>query len=560
MKRKSLRELNVCFTLSLAICALPASIALVEHPSDSKRYNRGSEDLWNDQVDLEQKKSKYQYKKPAKSSAKSLSGIVQEALSQHPSIEAEKEALSATNDVIDQAKAGYMPTVDLRASLGRENIRRNFTTNILNPLASIGEITTTRSDPSITIRQILFDGMGTAARVARARSQQHQAQSNLGVSRDTAIVDASTAAIDVRRLQRLLRISNANIRYHEIMKRKVDEIVQAGAAPISDSFQVEARLQDTHVARTNILSELEVAIAKFIEVVGKEPPNRIRRIRLPKFLITESAETAVRMAIDNNNSIKVARSNVKIAESNNRETASKLVPSLAFELEGERDRNMSGTSGYQNRVSAMFVARHNLYNGGADLARSRETVKRLTEAHARLNLAIRQTERTIRSAWGESTNARKKSAHLTKLIEEKRRIRDTYLKEFVLGKRTLIDVLDAANDVFITEATRTTVDATADINAVILSVGTGQFKQYINNKEADVIQDDDEDNIADSISDLSSEDADTYLTPYNPPPQRSAQIQKVSKVKKAPLKRKSIFEQRKETRQNTPDDNDNDIT
>jgi outer membrane protein, adhesin transport system len=558
MIRKSLKKLSVCFILSLFITGITTSIALPEQSSNSKPYNDKSDDYIDTQNDTKSLKSRTPYKKPQRSSAKSLPGIVQEALTHHPSIVADKEAFSATDDLVDQATAGYMPTVDLRASIGRENIRRNFSTNILNPLDSIGEITTTRSDPSFTIRQILFDGMGTSARVARAQSQRHQAKNTLGVTTDTATVDASSAAIDVRRLQRLLNIVNNNIRFHQKMKEKVDEVVQAGAAPISDSYQVAARLQDTFISRTNIMSDLEVATAKFIEVVGKEPPKRIPRIKLPKFLLTETAEMAVRMAMDNNHAIKVARSNVQIAEATARETAAKLVPSLTFEVEGERDRNMSTTSGYQNRFTAMLVARHNLYNGGADLARSRETVKRLTEAHARYNLAIRQTERTIRAAWGECTNARRKSSHLTKLIHEKRRLRDTYLEEFTVGKRTLIDILDAANDVFITEATRTTVDATADINAVVLSVGTGQFKQYVKSSEREDPEEVDEnDEMSDPIVDMSYSEPDMFLTPYEPyPTQASEPIQKVSTAKKEPIKRKSIFEQREEAREKEPTDDD----
>jgi adhesin transport system outer membrane protein len=551
MQRKCLTKLSACFMLSLSLGGVCVSKASVKESTIPDLNNMGDEDSATSQDDNKAKQYKKKYKKPSKSSATSLSGIVQEALSYHPSIEADKEALDASNDVVDQAAAGYMPTVDLRASLGRERINRNFQTNILNPLTSIGTITTTRSDPSIAIRQILFDGMGTASRVARANSQRHQARGTLGVTTDTATVDAASATIDVRRLQRLLRIVNNNIRFHQNMKQKVEEIVQAGAAPISDLFQVEARLQDTFVSKTNIESDLEVAIAKFIEVVGKEPPAHIQRIRLPSYLTTGSPEMAVRMAIDNNNSIKVARSNVQIAESTNRETAAKLVPTVTFELEGERDRNMSATSGYQNRLTAMLVARHNLFNGGADLARSRETIKRLTEAHARLNLAIRQTERTIRAAWGECTNARKKAAHLTKLIHEKRRIRDTYLNEFTVGKRTLIDILDAANDVFITEATRTTVDATADINAVILSVGTGQFKQYVNNKDSENYDEEEDETSPDPISDMFDSQPDMYLTPYSETPSNTPEKPlKISKVKKTPPKRKSIFEQRKEQREN----------
>jgi adhesin transport system outer membrane protein len=543
MIRRNLTKIGSFFIFSVVIGGIVTTDASANRQTGS--LNNKTTTLYSFDAKVSSKDDKY--KKPSKISTGTLSGIVQEALKYHPGIEADKEALSATDDAIDQAQAGYMPSVDLRVSLGRENMRRNFNPNILNPLSSAGAISSTRSDPSITIRQTLFDGMGTASRVARARSQRHQAHGTLGVTIDTTMVDVASATIDVRRLHRLLRIADHNIRFHQVMKAKIEEIVQAGAAPISDLFQIESRLQDTLVSKSNIISELEVARVKFIEAVGKAPPDYIQRINLPGYLTPTSVNMAVRMALDNNSSIKVAKSSVQIAETNHRETGAKLVPTITLELEGERDRNMSGTSGFQNRLTAMVVARHNLFNGGADFAKSRETVKRLTETHARLNLARRQTERTIRAAWAEAKNARAKSAHLTNLIREKRRIRDSYVNEFALGKRTLMDILDAANDVFLTEASRTTVDATADVNTVILSVGTSQFKGYINRTDKSERDGDDTPSSAPYISDL---DPSLRFTPYRAMPQKISKVQKNHKVKNMSLKRKSIFEMRKESRKN----------
>jgi adhesin transport system outer membrane protein len=553
MSRCSLSKLNICFVFSILLWshASFATSAKASRPSHLITMDMPKNSLDTQKDFLVPKESIHEYRRPSQISATTLNKIIKEALIHHPSIEADKEALSAQDDLIEQATAGYKPSIDLRMSLGRDNFRRSFTINSINPLPSTGAIALTRTDPSITIRQILFDGMGTASRVDRAHSQRHQARGTLGVTTDTATVEAASATIDVRRLQRLLRIVNNNIQFHQIMKEKVAEIVQAGATTISDLHQVEARLQDTHIAKSNIESELSVARAKFVEAVGMEPPTHIKRVRLPAYLLSASAEMSVRMALDKNSSIKVAKSNVHIAETIHRESASKLVPTISLEFEGERDRNTGSTTGYQNRLTAMLVARHNLYNGGSDLAKSRETVKRLTEAHARLNLARRQIERTVRAAWGEAKNARNKSIHLTKLIREKRHIRNSYLNEFTLGKRTLIDLLDAANDVFITEATRTGVDATADVNTITLSVGTAQFGEYLQKSENDELEGNDSEK-SDFEPTLYSPESESplYLAPYQTTSLKTELKKKMKPTKNTSLKRKSIFEQRKEMRLN----------
>lgn len=285
---------------------------------------------------------------------------------------------------------------------------------------------------------------------------------------------------------------------------------------------------------------MEVAKAKFVELVGKEPPHYIRRVHLPSYLNSTSPEMAVKMALDNNNSLKVAKSNVQIAEADYQETGSKLLPTVTLEGEAQRNRNIGGTTGRQNRFAAMLVARHNIFSGGKDVAGSREASKRLAEAQARLSLARRQLERTVRSAWGEAKSAQAKSANLTRLIREKRLIRDAYLDEFAIGRRSLIDILDAANEVFITEASRTSVDAVVDVSVVTLSVNTAQFKGYMNRADEHEGEDDKyKDEIRHSVT----------LSPY------ALTIKEPSlkpithtKMKKEPVKRRSVFDKRKESR------------
>lgn len=204
-------------------------------------------------------KSFKSHKKLVKVSGATLPKIIQEALNHHPSIEADKEALSATDDMIDQAKADYMPSVDVRVSFGRSKYQRSFQINALTPLPSAGALSITHNDPSITIRQNLFDGMATASRVSKAHSQRRHARGTLGVTTDTAIIDIASAVIDMRRLQRLLRIVESNIQFHAKMKERIQEIVNAGAISISDLFQANSRLQDTLISKANILSDLEVA-------------------------------------------------------------------------------------------------------------------------------------------------------------------------------------------------------------------------------------------------------------------------------------------------------------
>jgi adhesin transport system outer membrane protein len=91
---------------------------------------------------------------------------------------------------------------------------------------------------------------------------------------------------------------------------------------------------------------------------------------------------------------------------------------------------------------------YNLYSGG--------THKRIKEAAVQQNIqateirrqTIRDTELTVRLSWAafEATNGQKK--HIRQYVIATKESQIAYEKQFRLGRRTLLDVLDSENELF----------------------------------------------------------------------------------------------------------------
>lgn len=112
------------------------------------------------------------------------------------------------------------------------------------------------------------------------------------------------------------------------------------------------------------------------------------------------------------------------------------------------NRNAAGTAGQDTSLSALLVMNYSLYRGGGDIARRREFISRLAEARQRLNQAIRQTEETTRLSWSALLSARDRLTQLRAIVQANENVKDSYRKQFDIGRRTLADLLDSENNLF----------------------------------------------------------------------------------------------------------------
>ncbi len=102
-------------------------------------------------------------------------------------------------------------------------------------------------------------------------------------------------------------------------------------------------------------------------------------------------------------------------------------------------------------ASAMLVLRQNLYRGGIDTARVAEARERSYEARDAAENARRIVEREVRFAWSAIQSAQARRSALSRQLEQNRLAFGGYLQQYDLGQRTLIDILDIQNEMFITQ-------------------------------------------------------------------------------------------------------------
>lgn len=403
--------------------------------------------------------------------AMDIKGALQETLKTNPEILADRSAAKSDEHVIRQAQAGYLPKLDVRVSGGYEHVKNKFKTNSCADGVRCHQ-DKARANPGVSLVQNVFDGWKTPTDVDRAKAEYIQSEMKVDETQELVAFRAINAFIDVRRFQRLKRLAEQNAAAHQRVLGRVSKLIEGGRASVADRYTVNSRLSDARAAVVDIEGDLNSAIARFKSIVGVEP-DRLGSAAIPNEMLPSNVQDAIQTALRNNRTVMLARSSVDVAEAELNATEVPFWPTLSIEADASHNRNNSGRQGYNETATVLGVLRYNIYNGGQDTARIDEIADTVSENRHRLDVALRTAEEETRRSWAERESARLQAADLRKSVSAKDQVKNAFTKQYDLGIRTLLDLLDSENEYFLAKGSLITVDATQDLTEARLLASMG---------------------------------------------------------------------------------------
>ncbi len=375
--------------------------------------------------------------------AETLQSAVRYAIETNPDVLFANSNRLASDETITQARAGFLPTVDLTGAYGKERSRNPTTV-----ASGRGpERTLTRSEAGIIASQNIFRGFGDQNEVARTKAETAAAAYEVNASAQAIGLRVVETYLDILRTQELVRVAKRNVEIHKQTFKMIQKRTLSGLSRKADLVQAQARLA---LAKSNLKSEQNNyldAITNYIEVVGKEP-HQLQSVRFNIASFPHNRDAAVNQALAHNPSLKAAKADVVAAEKQHEAAKAPNYPSIDVIVSASRNDNLDGVKGTNNDELAMVAASYNLFNGGADVARQRETAHLLQAAKEVRNRTLRQVKQTTRLSWTTYRTAQRQIPDLKQHRDSAKETVRLYQKQFQIGKRTLLDVLDSENEFF----------------------------------------------------------------------------------------------------------------
>jgi outer membrane protein, adhesin transport system len=386
-----------------------------------------------------------------------LDETVRLALRTNPDVMIARDDVRIAEQDREQARAGYFPSLDFRASTGLQETNTQFSRQ-----RSDTPTTLWRQEGNLSLRQMLYDFGGTSGDVDRARAKEAAAGERAKVSANTIALAAIEAYLEVLRNRELVRVATDSVRSHtdivgrararagltddRASAREQDrELAVRGRGDTTELPRAEARMAGARANLEQARGRLRDAEATFLRVVGARPgelaPVPILRAHLPT-----SDEQAQGIALAQSPSLKAAAKDVEAATAEIDQADARFLPRFDVELSSGRGKNLFGTQGMSTDNTALLVMKYNLYQGGGDLARRRAALERLAKARNTLLQSRRTLEQETQISWNALETARDRLPILSEQLRQSGLAREAYQQQYEVGRKTVIDLLDAESD------------------------------------------------------------------------------------------------------------------
>ena len=388
-----------------------------------------------------------------------LPDAIEKAVLRNPEVLARLHNYQASDAERDIARGGLFPRIDLQGYTGRE--RRD------TPAAPADSYN--RPGYQLQLRQLVFDGFATRNDVKRlgfARATRYFEL--LGTTDDTAY-EAARAYLDVLRYRELAGLAQENWAIHKETVDQIERRVKAGVGRRVDLEQAFGRLA---LAQSNWLTEssnLHDVSQRFQRIVGEAPADALDKP--PVFTDKLPTEKDVlRQAITDNPGFKAAVANIRASRANIDVQRANYSPTVEVRASTGMDKNLLGVTGETNTNALQVLMNWNLFKGGADEARIRQSHEQLYNATDLRDKACRDIRQQTAIAWNDVKKLKEQLIYLEQHQLSTEKARDAYRQQFDIGQRSLLDVLNTENELF--EAKRASTRARFDLTQAELRVLT----------------------------------------------------------------------------------------
>ncbi|MBO9624079.1 MAG: TolC family protein [Sphingomonas sp.] len=373
---------------------------------------------------------------PAAAPATSLQDAVRKGLANNPEIRAGQAQEGAAQTDVTIAKGGYLPS--LSASAGPQSVS-------LDGLSY-----------DVTASQMLHDWGRTRSAVESARADRRRISEKLRQKREEVALSIVEVYLDILVTQRQVDALQAHIADLDGIRQMT---VARAEGHYADRSEPERSTLELARAREQLAIEqgaLENARNEYLLLVGEEPEDLSDPV--PASVAAYAERNDLAKLIQASPGYKVAGEDVHTAQAQLREARASMLPQL--NLEGSLMRREVGGIPREDSMIALRF-RSNLQGGLTSFLKPKGAEQRVQAAVWSEQTVARDLRREVQTLFEQAEMLRTRVQALEAQVDASTALGDTYLEQFRVGRRDLIEVLNNRRERF--EARRQLTGARIDL-------------------------------------------------------------------------------------------------
>ena len=353
----------------------------------------------------------------------------------NPTLEAQRAALRATDELVPQALSGWRPTIKAQSSAQTRHIDSSLNNGSLDGTSS-----------ALTLEQNLYQGGKTMANVGRAERLVRLERARLTATEQDVLLDAVEAYTDLLANLAVLELAKQN---EGRLGRQLDatrDRLRVGEVTRTDVAQAEARLAGAVAQRISAEGTIQTSKATYRTIINQEPvalspPATLQEIPSDEAEAQDRAQALNPDILAAEYNLAASRKDVRIAEA-------ALLPRVDLQGKLSYDDDPNLAVDWQRQASMGLQLRVPLYQSGGDYAGIRQAKQTVSQRQSDVEAAIRQVREETIGSWQALATARSRIASIQEQVKAADLALEGSRQEAQVGQRTTLDVLDQENDLF----------------------------------------------------------------------------------------------------------------
>lgn len=374
-------------------------------------------------------------------SAETLTDALIRAFRTSPLLEASRASLRGLDEAIAQARAERRPQVSGFASATANRRLRTSTTD--TDVLSAG----------LQASLLLYDGGATDAAIKSAVASVTAARADLRDVEQLVLFEAVQAYMDVRRDQEFVALAENDVQVLEEQLDAAREQFEVGEITRTDVSLTEAQLAESRASLSAARGQLQTSEANYLAAVGSlpidlQPPP-------PAPALPSSLAEATQIALRRNPDIVAAQYAEQAAVYDYERAVAARRPRLSADARVNwQDAGEAGTNTERRDVLGQVgvEATVPLYSGGATSSLIRRAQALVERRQSELQARGREVTEAVAAAWTQLEVAEAQIPARREQVEAARLAAEGLQEEARLGARSVLDVLDADQDLLSAEA------------------------------------------------------------------------------------------------------------
>jgi TolC family type I secretion outer membrane protein len=350
----------------------------------------------------------------------------------------------AQDEAIPQARAGFLPTLNLTGQAGKEFLEnQNIRTSPPLPTDPAKRRVRTTSSPinfGATLSQPIYSGGSTLADVDAAESGVRAGQFTYTAAEQKTFTDAVSAYADVIFRIAVIKSNEGNKNFLKEQFDSVTAEADAGDKTATDIAQANGAFAEAEANLIAARGDYANSVATYVNVIGEEP--KLLGPPMPLQNLPKTRQEVIDLAQERNPAVLTALYNHKQAIANIDSAFGTLLPQVNLNGSAQRFLEPQTESRRQNDFTATLSATVPIYQAGRQTSLTRQRTEQAAQARFALAQARKDARSAAIQAWESWLKAKEQITAFKEQIKAEILARDGAILESEVGEKPYLDVLD----------------------------------------------------------------------------------------------------------------------